>query len=192
MNLNDSTHAAQTAASAWVLRFMHLIPRHLPVLDLACGSGRHSFALAQAGHHVLALDRDAQALAHITCTGVETRQIDLEVDDFIWPFAAGSLAGIVVCNYLHRPLLPMLAQSLAQGGVLIYETFADGNAAFGKPSNPNFLLQTAELFDFARQTGLRTLAFEEGRVTQPKLAMVQRICCIRVGKEINLDQLGPI
>ncbi len=179
-------------ASAWVQRFIHLIPPQLPVLDLACGHGRHSHLLANAGFQVLAVDRDALALQNAAGEGIETLQLDLEADDFVWPFAAASFGAIVVCNYLHRPLLPYLADSLAVGGVLLYETFAKGNGQFGKPSNPNFLLDTAELFDFARRAGLRTLAFEDGRVEQPKPAMVQRICCVRMLDDGEVNQFVPI
>ncbi len=98
-----------------------------------------------------------------------------------WPFGALRFAAIVVTNYLHRPLLPYLAYSLAPGGVLIYETFAVGNGAFGKPSNPAFLLQPGELLHFALgcTPPLRIVAFEDGHVVQPMPAMVQRLCAVR-------------
>lgn len=101
--------------------------------------------------------------------------------DCHWPFAAGRFAAIVVTNYLHRPLFPHLVRSLAPGGVLIYETFAAGNAAFGKPSNPDFLLKPAELLHFALGSTpqLRIVAFEDGYVAHPAPAMVQRLCAIR-------------
>jgi SAM-dependent methyltransferase len=92
------------------------------------------------------------------------------------PFAAGRYAGIVVTNYLHRPLMAQLAASLRPDGILIYETFAIGNEAFGKPSNPAFLLAPGELLDIARAAGLRVLAFEDGCIGTPKPAMVQRLC----------------
>jgi hypothetical protein len=100
----------------------------------------------------------------------------------VWPFGQDRFAGIVVTNYLHRPLLADMIGSLAANGVLIYETFADGNAAFGKPSNPDFLLKAGELLDLARQHGLRVIAFEEGIVNESgKEAMIQRLCAVRQG-----------
>lgn len=105
--------------------------------------------------------------------------MDLEAPGAAWPFAAGRFAGIVVTNYLHRPLFDAMIASLAPDGLLLYETFAEGNEEFGKPSNPNFLLQEGELLALALQQGLRVVAFEEGRVEQPKAALVQRICAVR-------------
>ena len=142
------------------------------MLDLACGSGRHARFLAAAGHPVLAVDRDAAALAEARGAGIATLQVDLESRGGLvqWPFEAGRFSGIVVTNYLHRPLFPHIVASLAPGGVLIYETFARGNERFGKPSNPDFLLWPGELLNLA-QTGvpdpLRIIAFEDGSWEPP-------------------------
>ncbi len=168
-------HAPTTTASPWVRRFAASVPNG-EVLDLACGGGRHARLFAERGHLVLAVDRDPQALAATSGPGITTRETDLEAEGAHWPFAAGRFAGIVVTNYLHRPLLADLVKSLAPDGVLIYETFALGNEAFGKPSNPAFLLRPGELLEMAAQGGLTVLAFEDGVVTQPKLARVQRLC----------------
>jgi hypothetical protein len=84
--------------------------------------------------------------------------------------------GIVVTNYLHRPLLPVLAEALAPGGVVIYETFAAGNERFGRPSNPDFLLHPGELLEaFA---ALTVIAFEQGELSLPRPAVIQRIAAI--------------
>lgn len=161
--------------SRWVRRFAPTVPPG-EVLDLACGSGRHARLFAALGHPVLAVDRDPAALAASAGQGITTMQCDLEAEGAAFPFAAGRFAGIVVTNYLHRPLLAQLMASLAPGGVLVYETFAIGNEAFGKPSNPAFLLRPGELLEWAAQAGLRVIAFEDGCVELPKPAMVQRIC----------------
>ncbi|MES2759701.1 MAG: class I SAM-dependent methyltransferase [Pseudomonadota bacterium] len=165
----------QSTASAWVARFAAIIPAG-EVLDLACGSGRHARHLAALGHPVTALDRDAEALALAAGPGIATMQYDLEGEGAAWPFAAGRFAGIVVTNYLHRPLLAQIAASLRPDGVLLYETFAIGNEAFGKPSNPAFLLERGELLRFADACGLQVLAFEDGYCAAPKAAMLQRLC----------------
>jgi SAM-dependent methyltransferase len=161
--------------SAWVRRFARLVPAG-EVLDLACGSGRHARLFAALGHPVTALDRDPDALALAAGPGISTLQYDLEAEGSAWPFAPGRFAGIVVTNYLHRPLLPQLVESLAPGGVLIYETFALGNEVFGKPSNPAFLLAPGELLGMAGTGALRVIAYELGVVSQPKPAVVQRLC----------------
>jgi SAM-dependent methyltransferase len=177
-------------ASAWVERFARLIAPG-EVLDLACGTGRHARHLAALGHPVTALDRDAAALAQAAGPGITTLQADLEEERARWPFAPGRFAAIVVTNYLHRPLMAPIAASLRPDGVLIYETFAIGNAAFGKPSNPAFLLAPGELLDVARQAGLRVLAFEDGYLDLPKPAMVQRLCAAGPGFPAQNANLGP-
>lgn len=167
-------------ASPWVARFAALVPEG-EVLDLACGHGRHARLFASAGHPVLAVDRDAVALAGIRDERIATLQADLE-DGTPWPFAHARFAGIVVTNYLHRPLFRGILDSLCAGGVLLMETFATGNGQFGKPSNPDFLLAPGELLDMARTAGdtpMHVVAYEDGYVALPKPALVQRICLVK-------------
>ena len=154
-------------ASPWLLRWIDLVDRG-PVLDVAAGSGRHSILFAERGLDVVAVDREP-----LDVPGVRFVRADLE-DGSPWPFAGQRFAAIVVTNYLHRPLFPHLAASLADGGVLIYETFMVGNERFGRPSNPAFLLQPGELL--AAFASLTPMAFEQGSVATPKPAMVQRLC----------------
>jgi SAM-dependent methyltransferase len=184
-------HSLSDRPSAWVVRFAHLI-RGGEVLDLACGGGRHARHLAARGHRVIALDRDGASLASVAAPGIDTMQHDLEQAEGRWPFEANRFAAIVVTNYLHRPLFPHILDSLAPEGVLIYETFAQGNQHFGKPSNPDFLLAPGELFEVVRSSAmpLRVVAFEDGYESQPKPAMVQRICAVRLGQgAIDPDRL---
>ena len=165
-------------ASPWVSRFSTLIPGDGKVLDLACGGGRHTRLLASLGYAVEAVDRDPSGVDDLADAGlVHVQQADLEAG--IWPYDQCAFSGIVVTNYLFRPRLPELLASLAECGVLIYETFMIGNEAYGKPSNPDFLLQPQELLDWARRNALSVVAFEEGYVDQPKPAMVQRLCAVR-------------
>ena len=180
--------------SAWVARFSKLIGPG-EVLDLACGSGRHARHLAALGHPVVALDRDPHALALAAGPGITTFEFDLELEldaaGVRWPFAPARFAGIVVTNYLHRPLMAQLCASLAPDGVLIYETFALGNEAFGKPSNPAFLLERGELLAHAHAAGLHVLAFEDGLVSAPKPAMLQRLCAGGPAFQASNAVLGP-
>jgi SAM-dependent methyltransferase len=163
--------------SDWVRRFAPLIPASGLVLDLACGTGRHTRFLAGLGHPVEAVDRDPEALATLQgIEGVTTRQADLEGGP--WPYYNYVFEGVVVTNYLFRPLLPSLLAALAEGGVLIYETFMEGNEQFGKPSNPAYLLRPGELLEIVRRR-LTVVAFEQGEVDCPRPAIIQRICASR-------------
>ncbi len=164
--------------SAWVRRFAPLVPAGGAVLDLACGCGRHSRLFLAAGHPVTAIDRDTSGLADLAGQdGLEAIAADLE-DGRPFPLAGRRFAGVVVTNYLHRPLLPALVDAVAPGGLLIYETFARGNERFGRPSNPDFLLEPGELLEALRGR-LRVLAYEDLVVEEPKPAAVQRICARR-------------
>ena len=163
-----------TPPSPWVVQFSARIDPAGPVLDLAAGSGRHTHFLRRLGHPVVALDRDVTALAAMAGAGVEVIAADLE-DGSPWPFGDRRFSGIVVTNYLHRPLLPHIVSALAPGGVLIYETFAVGNERYGRPSNPAFLLAPGELLRLAQESGLTVLGYFSGEVSQPKPAMVQRL-----------------
>jgi SAM-dependent methyltransferase len=169
-----ATEHFDATASEWVRRWAHTLAPGCSVLDLACGHGRHAMLLASLGHSVLAVDRNAQALAGIPASDrVETLTADLETG--AWPLHGRRFGGVIVTNYLHRPLFPALVDALADDGVLIYETFAIGNERFGKPSNPAFLLGPGELLEVVRGV-LRVIAYEDRFVDQPRPAMVQRIC----------------
>ena len=169
-------HEHTLEPSAWVVRWAPLIAAGGRVLDVAAGSGRHARWLAARGYAVDAVDRDAAELAALQgVPGVTTLCVDLENGP--WPYQRGVFAGVVVANYLHRPLFPELIAALAPGGVLIYETFAVGNERFGKPSNPAFLLKTGELLNVVRGR-LKVVAYEDVMLETPRPAMVQRICAV--------------
>jgi SAM-dependent methyltransferase len=157
------------APSEWIVRWAPRITRGT-VLDVACGSGRHSRFFLQRNLAVTAIDRDPQ---HIP----GARFVQADIENGPWPLEGERFEGIVVTNYLHRPLFDVLKKSLKENGILIYETFMMGNERFGRPSNPAFLLRRGELLEaFA---GLDVLGFEEGDVTSPKPATIQRLCAMR-------------
>lgn len=186
--------------SAWVQRFLPNIPKDQgPVLDLACGSGRHTRLLLDAGHEVWAVDRDASLLKPLEQLGARCFQIDLETSaqpgemgTVNWPFKAEQFAGVLVTNYLYRPLYARLNSCLKQQGVLIYETFAVGNEVYGSPRNPDFLLRPGELLQqFLSDSGTvgknHCIAYEHGYVALPRPALLQRICIRRVSGNLSAD-----
>lgn len=169
---------ATLAPSPWVQRWSSLVPSGARVLDVACGSGRHARWFAARGAQVTAIDRDAAALAPLrTLPDVTIEVIETDIENAPWPLGDRRFDAVIVTNYLWRPLLPTLVASVAVGGVLIYETFARGNASVGKPSNLAFLLDPGELLRAA--TGLRVVAYEDGFIAAEPQRFVQRIAAVR-------------
>lgn len=164
--------------SPWVRRFAHLVPKGGAVLDLAAGAGRHARFFAGRGHPVIAVDRNLDGMADLDAAGPIGRiQADLE-DGSPWPLGDRQFAGVIVTNYLHRPLLPHLGRVLAPGGVLIYETFAVGQAEFGRPSSENYLLRPNELIH-AYAADLTIVGFEHGIDYAPNPKAVQRLAAVK-------------
>lgn len=158
-------------ASAWVTRFAPLVRPGGRVLDVACGGGRHCRLFLARGHHVTGIDRD---LAFTQAEGATLLAADLE-NGSPWPLPGKRFNAVVVINYLWRPLFPALRDAVAEGGVLIYETFAHGNETFGRPRNPDFLLRRGELLELA--AGMTVVAYEDGIVENR--AVVQRVCAVK-------------
>ena len=157
------------------MQWAGLIAANASVLDVAAGSGRHSRFFAERGHKVTALDRDTGRLAPLP--GVEIVHAELE-DGSPWPLPGRTFAAVIVTNYLHRPLFPTLLDALAPGGVLLYETYMEGNERFGEPSRPAFLLKDGELLDLVRGR-LSVTAYEARMISEPRMAMVQRLAARR-------------
>jgi hypothetical protein len=163
-------------ASGWVSRWAGAIAPDARVLDFAAGAGRNLAPLMARGARLVAADRDAQALASI---GPPVQRIQADLEAQPWPFEPGSFDAVVCCNFLHRPRLDLLFCLVAPGGLLIYETFAQGNARYGKPSNPAFLLAPGELCAAAVRNRFVVLGYEHGYSGDPKPALVQRLCAAR-------------
>jgi SAM-dependent methyltransferase len=174
--LLTSAHLPAVRVSEWVERWLSGRPPGR-LLDLACGAGRHARWAADRGHQVLAIDRDAQALAGLVHERIHPVQEDLEHGP--WSLGSQGFDVILCTNYLHRPRLALLLTLLAPGGLWIHETFAVGNAAFGRPRNPEFLLQGGELLHWAARAGLQVLGYENGLVGDPANACIQRIAAVR-------------
>ena len=168
-----------------MLRFAGRVPEGGPVLDLACGLGRHTRLFLARGHPVTATDRDLTGIADLAgapglkAPGLEAIEVDLE-DGSPFPLAGRRFAGVVVANYLYPPLFPALVAAVAPGGVLIYETFARGNERFGRPRNPDHLAKAGELLEAVRGQ-LRVIAYEDLIDRTPKPAARQRLCAVNEG-----------
>lgn len=175
----SSPHSADSspAPSPWVWRWTPLLVPGSSVLDVACGQGRHMRWFRQQGHAPTGVDRDAQALAAASAWG---EAIEADIENGPWPLAGRRFGAVVVTNYLWRPLLPTILDSVAEGGVLIYETFAAGNESVGRPARPDFLLQPGELLRLCAGPDWRVVAYEDGFLPQPE-RFVQRIAAVRRG-----------
>ena len=158
--MHPSPHSHTETASAWVQRWAHLVPAGGSVLDVACGSGRHLRWFADLDHPVVGVDRSVEALASIGLPPERCQIVQADIEGSPWPLTGRLFAAVVVTNYLWRPLLPTLLDSLAEGGVMIYETFASGHETIGRPSRPDFLLKPGELLKVFED--LRVVAFEDG------------------------------
>jgi SAM-dependent methyltransferase len=166
---------ARGVPSPWIVQWAGLVAAGAAVLDVAAGRGRHSVFFADRGHKVTAIDRDVGALPERG--DIEIVPADLEAGA-PWPLPGRSFGAVVVTNYLHRPIFPALLDALAPGGVLLYETFMEGNERFGRPSNPEFLLKDGELLDRVRGR-FSVVAYEARLISEPRMAMVQRIAARR-------------
>ena len=169
--------SANLDPSVWVVTNSRYLVPDAKVLDLACGNGRHTKFLIEKGFDVTSVDINQNALNEVTkISGSRVLSADLENGE--WPFAERSFDGIVVTNYLHRPQLELITNTLTDRGLLIYETFMTGNERYGKPSNPEFLLRPNELNDTFAYSML-ILKSEQGHIRFPKEAIVQRLCAVK-------------
>jgi SAM-dependent methyltransferase len=171
--------------SAWIVRFAPVVSAGAPVLDLACGQGRHTRFFLARGHPVTAVDVDVSGLEDIADQpGLEVVRADLE-DGSLWPLGGRRFGAVVVTNYLWRPLFAQIIEAVDAEGLLLYETFALGNEAHGRPANPDFLLRPGELIERV-QGRLQIVAYEHGFLERPRPMVRQRICAVRAERPVAL------
>jgi SAM-dependent methyltransferase len=153
------------------------------VLDIACGSGRHMAWFASRGCQVTGIDRAQDALDRASASGTT---VLADIENGPWPLMMGGLHQqfdlVVVTNYLWRPIFQHMLDSVAPGGLLLYETFAQGNETVGKPSRPDFLLKPGELLQLCQ--GLHVVAYETGFLSQPD-RFVQRIAAFKASDDAD-------
>lgn len=175
---------AAARASRYLLRWRGALleaARLGPVLDIACGDGRNGLNLALSGAAVLLVDRSDDASASIREAGsppnVRFIRMDLETPE---PpsFGREGFGAVLVFRYLHRPLIPALKACLKPGGMLLHETYMEGQQAYGRPRNPEHLLRPGELAGWF--AGYETLDLFEGFLDDPPRFM-GRIACRKPG-----------
>lgn len=174
-------HAIQAHGSEppsdWVQRWSHLVPPGAPVLDVACGRGRHSRWFAARGHSVTAIDRDTEALATTAASHPGIQTVETDIENGPWPLPGQAFGAVVITNYLWRALTTKLIDSVAEGGIYIHETFATGHEQIGRPRRPEFLLRRGELLEMCAGK-LRVVAYEDGFHHSPE-RFIQRIVAVR-------------
>lgn len=177
MGLLLNVHSTIGTPSPWIVRWSHLLAPGTSVLDVACGSGRHLAWFAGKGHAVTGIDRDLSAAQEM---GESVTLVGADIESGTWPLMQGvtpqQFGAVVVTNYLWRPLLPVVCDSVVPGGVLLYETFTQGNEKFGRPTRPDFLLRPGELLQAC--ASWQIVAYECGILSGPTRC-VQRIAAIR-------------
>jgi len=190
-------HLSITTPSPWVARFSSIMPAGGHVLDLACGGGRHTVHLLEGGYRVTAVDKDTVAVSDRLSGRADLTIVSADLETGVDPFAPdGALTGetfdgIVVVNYLYRPLMAALINALNPGGVLIYETFARGNEVYARPRNPDHLLRSGELLDIVSGY-LQVVAYEHGRIEANDLPGVkQRLVAVRDLDQSDRDDGDP-
>lgn len=162
--------------SAWLQRFTPATAG--TALDVACGSGRNLVWLAQTGWQVTGVDRDAAATAPLQSLA---KIVDADIENAPWPLPQQQFDLVVVCNYLWRPLFDTIKSAVKPGGLLIWETFADGQQTIGRPSRPDFLLQRGELLRVCHDWHIVAYEdlFEDGADINTSPRFVQRVAAIR-------------
>jgi SAM-dependent methyltransferase len=171
--LHLEPHRPVAEASAWIERWSHLVEPGATVLDVACGSGRHVRWFVSHLAKVTGVDRDAAAVAPLENVA---RIVVADIENDAWPLRGETFDAVIVTNYLWRPLLPTIVESVAPRGLLLYETFGHRQPEFGSPKRPDFLLRPRELLEVTE--GMRVLAYEDLVLDDPK-RHVQRVAAMR-------------
>jgi SAM-dependent methyltransferase len=130
------------------VRNFALLPLGL-ALDVAMGRGRNAIFLATRGFDVDGVDVDPVAVAEARSAArklnAPIRATVGNVEDGTHIIPEDTYDAIIVFNYLHRPLFRDIREGVRPGGVVVYETFNQNQPAYGRPTNPDYLLRCGEL-----------------------------------------------
>ncbi len=169
------------AVDPLLVRFSSLLEHERlegPVLDLACGTGENGLFLAGLNLPVVLADRSPQALAVARRSaqgqGLKAEFWEVDLETGTNPLQEEYYRAILVFHYLYRPLIPMLRKGIREGGILIYETFTSEQPKYGRPHNPDHLLQPGELADWFEDWQI--IHYFEGLFENPRRAMAQIVC----------------
>jgi SAM-dependent methyltransferase len=185
----QAPHPALLDPSRWVIRFTPLIRPRGVVLDVAAGQGRHCQWFLDGEYTVVAIDRDLTQLSWLEHPALVKQEADLEEEAAGWPLGERSFDAVVVTNYLWRNIFDEIVNAVRHDGVLIYETFAEGNERYGRPRRPEFLLQPGELLARVAPR-MEIVAYEHGYSEHPSPRVVQRICAVGRGRRLSQCPLG--
>ncbi len=171
------------APLSWTTGVLERLPVGLSLLDVACGSGRLVRWAATRGFKVVGLDADENAVVKLKNDGFDARLVDLETGPP--PSPVVQFDCVVINRYWWRPRMFQWERWLKPDGLLIVETFAQGNGLYGRPKRDEFLLQPGELLKRCQQMNLRVLAYEDGFVARPNMAAIQRVCAIGAQRRVE-------
>jgi SAM-dependent methyltransferase len=189
MQTFDKPTTTGILASEWIMRFSHLVKPKGTVLDVAAGHGRHAEFFLRLGCSVVSVDIDVSSLAFLS-SSVNHSIIEADLDACVWPFPNSIFDAIIVTNYLNRNIYFDIVNSLSNSGVLLMETFGEGNQEFGRPRNPDFLLASGELIQVFEPL-LQIVSYEHGLETEPRKCVRQRICARKGALLADLNAPRP-
>ena len=174
-NLKRKIIMSSSEPSEWIKKYLKKNINNKNLLDLACGSGRHSIYASSLGYKVTSVDINKNKLSTLTLKKfISPIQLNIEEPNS-WPFIDKSFNVVIVTNYLHRPIFKHIISSIKLNGILLYETFSKENSQFGRPNNPDYLLNSLELFLLAKKYRMEILNYEENMIEFPNKKAIQRI-----------------
>jgi tellurite methyltransferase len=162
MAREQSDNPPSAFIDAWVTRLKPAGGAPPRALDVAMGRGRHAALLAGAGFATFGVDITFDAVREARVRTPALRAWCADLTKTTLP--PGWFDVVIVTRYLQRGLFGALRDTVAPGGIVLYETFTSRQRLLGRgPTSPDHLLEPGELRD--RFNGFDVLFYEE--VTSP-------------------------